>query len=307
MNLLKEENNQSENEEDVSEDESRLALAYDPSQLSGSDGPPQNGHDYLRMVQMQRSQIPTISYSNPPDTVVDEINPMDVASSEKQNDCHEDLNYREDVLKNFQELKANIDSIREKVPPRLPIDEQQLSEKQIKDYMDRSERRAISLIKQMNSGYPPQVSALVKKNQYEIHKTLELLADQCEDNPNYSTLHTDWIYSLMATLQEPIESDIYSTLRRLARLCLIRKKMYEKRKASSLGGGELSEMDNAQSYSRSSEVERVGGEEEVGRDKNGKRRENNEELVKAVEEEEYTSSLLIICIVRHHFGQVDLK
>uniref|UniRef100_A0A6G1SNK7 Gem-associated protein 2 n=1 Tax=Aceria tosichella TaxID=561515 RepID=A0A6G1SNK7_9ACAR len=198
-----------------------------------------------------------------------------------------DLMHRDEILKNFLKLRAQIESIRglsETNPgEHCDIDNKEDEEpnqqkSSAKRSGARSDRRVANLIKNMNLGHPPQLTGLVHKSQRDIHSTLERLADQCEKAPIYSTLHADWIYSLIALLREPIEPDICSTLRRLAKLCMTRRDSYERRSTESgLSSQDL--MGTALS----------------------------KELVDAINDEEYYACLLIICIVRYHFGQADLR
>lgn len=303
-----------EEDTESSDEAGQIALAVDHNQLSGSEGPPQNGHDYLRLVQTERAKYPNVISTEPKQstsletnrdkvaTKSDSINSQSISREEKDAISYldaSDIKYRDDIIENFKRLREKIDEIREFLSLDKPDDPSegsgQQSAKQMKKNLSRSNRRANSLIKLMELGHPPQVSALVYKSQLELHLTLERLADQGEMTPRYATIHTDWIYSLMATLREPIEPDICSDLRRLARLCIKRRKMYEKAakagecERADLLGIKLSDSDKALSL------------------KSGRSFKDNEELVKGVEEEEYASSLLIVCIVRHYFGQTDLK
>lgn len=266
-----------EEEDEEEEETGRVALALDLSQLSGGDGPPQNGHDYLHLVRSERQKYPAVTYAQPPPSTCPKLKQK--VQINTPNLKYDDLKYRDEILNNFKKLRDKIEEIRElsQVVPDDPassaqsgfgdeddvdvdvdLDEQQQtsrqqSEKQFNKQVSRSNRKASSLLKLMELGYPPQVSTIVRKNQLVIHLTLEKLVDLCEVT-QHSTIHTDWIYSLMAALREPIEADICSTLRRVARLCISR-----------LHSNQCS-----------------------------------------IEEEEYTSSLLIICIVRGYFGQTDL-
>lgn len=182
-------------------------LAFDPSQLSETDGLPQNGHDYIKMVQEERAKCPEICTAPPPPppSVLESTSPV-----------------HSQVIKNFTSLREQIEQLRTtiKVPDHKNLNEIQLSEKQKEDYKERSGRRAKSLIKSMELGVSPQARKIIKLNQLEIHLTLERLAELCEIEPSYATIHADWIFSLMATLRTPIDADICSTLRRLAKVCV---------------------------------------------------------------------------------------
>lgn len=307
------------------------ALAFDPNQLSNSSSLPVNGHDFLKLVQEERDKLPPVSCVAPQSLLSKKSSHPSQTSPENQSQTltnnsatknsgqqkatsnnhlnmstgllkdqvrlkngnsdqgnrdsnkYEDLVYRDEIINNFRQLRKKIDDIREKIPKRpTDFEEGQLNEKQFEKCISRSERRVNSLLKIMSIGHPPELSTLLRKSQLEIHLTLERLADQCERTPNYSTLHADWIYSLIASLREPIEPDICSTLRRLAKICIGRRNAHMKRLADvSIRTGNEQKSHNNETETR--------------------------ELVNAIEDEEFASCLLIICIVRHYFGQADLR
>lgn len=398
-----EESEDSKNELDDDVDESsddggRVALAYDSSQLSEQEGPPQNGHDYLRLVEKERRALPAIfsvqkSILKRRNRESSESDGQQSTSSTLSAESHKSINYvpmnndtsatttkkiiatrtparqakllldksktnngpgtnnnnnatntasdvddlrfREDILTNFKRLREKIDAIRETKTVQCLEEEEKISEKQMKKTMDRSVRQANSLIKLMELGHPPQVSTLITKSQLELHLTLEKLADQCDISPNYScTIHTDWIYSLIAALREPIESDICSTLRRIARICIAKRKLFEeKTKAATLAkqqstsgistsgcsGIKLTDeaaisqptpsmSGNSSIVQQQPSTSNSKSAKNLKKQTSGKASETNyEDLVNELEEEEYTSSLLIVCIVRYYFGQADLK
>lgn len=365
--------------DDSSEEGGRKALAYDVSQLSDLDGPPQNGHDYLRQVERESKAMPSVFSADKPTGRQRELSDSDDKQSSSSTlsaeshksieyvsmdvdrktnqmptktplksapekaktnnvggDDFDDLRFREDILDNFKRLREKIDAIRETKTVQTLQEQERISEKQMKKTIDRSIRQANSLIRLMELGHPPQVSTLITKSQLELHMTLEKLADQCDIALNSSrTIHTDWIYSLIAALREPIEPDIYSTLRRLARICIAKRKLYEERTkaaarlsdaASKECGGSYAKPGNSTSGSsgnnnnnlefinqptpsgRCNQQKQKQQQQSFRKCQAGKAPENIEEqLVRELEEEEYTSSLLIICIVRYYFGQVDLK
>jgi hypothetical protein len=222
--------------------------------------------------------------------------PLNIERSKQNSDVsngERELIHRDQILANFLRLRSQIDSIRgngqaysgNKCDTGDNDDDDDNEEpkkqkgngKQTNKNMLRCERRVASLLRTMNLGHPPQLSTLVHKSQRVIHLTLERLADQCEKSPIYSTLHADWIYSLIALLREPIEPDICSTLRRLAKLCIIRRDGYERRQTMNGTGQQQGPA------------------------------ATSKELVDAINDEEYYACLLIICIIRYHFGQADLK
>lgn len=251
----------------------RAVLAFDPTQLSEGDGLPQNGHDYLKLVQAERQKYPSYSFDSS-SSEEDEDNYDEEVSGEDDDDEEElenkeeeeekklentpvslrlieqsDLELSSEILENFLNLRKKIETYRESIPTQAKI-------------CDNGRQRGKStLLKLMELGHSPQLSTIIDKSQLELHQTLENLADQCEIIPYSPIIHTDWIYSIMAALWEPLERDIYSTLRRITKICISRRFYLEWK----------------------------------------------EELDDADEEEEYASCLLIICIVRFYFGQTDLK
>lgn len=321
----------------------RPVLAYDPSQLSSDldrNGLPQNGHDYLKLLQEERAQCPAI-VSVPLPPVKDKrkfpdsetsktkagIEPHQLSASlpTPQTNLVDELEYRDEILNNFRTLRDKICSIRESTWPDggpknsdLEQNKNLEGDEQLQSQIEKSTMQASSLIKLMELGQPPQLSSLLYKSQIDLHMTLEKMADRCE-HPPHGIIHTDWVYSLMAALREPIEPDICSTIRRLARICIARRKLYEKKKAKQLGPNEFAAATTTttssptlpsasqQSSSDSAAHKRKASSSKALADFGSGGVENNEELVRKLEEEEYNSCLLIICIVRHYFGQADLR
>lgn len=285
------------------EDETRRVLCYDPSQLTTSEsGPPQNGHDYLRLVEIERDSYPAVSFSQPPvssriETPQQQREPIKTST--------ETLQYRDEILDNFRLLRERIDDLRGNA---------QLNP-------DKSTSSTSNLLNLMESGQPPLVSSLIEKSQRELHQTLENLVDRCQKEPlNANNLPANWVYSILAVLREPIEPDIYSTLRQLARVCIaMRSNISEKRKKQS------SDKNKKKLLGKDDQLMKADGNEEEEEDQGvgGIRRKEGEFSPKEEEDineddeededeheddkEEYTSCLLIICIVRDFFGQADLK
>lgn len=286
-----------EDEDEYEEGGGRVALAFDPNQLSQQDGPPQNGHDYLKMVQAERTKYPSVLHclTPPKQSTIAGVNqeqsenssstPKKMQSNSKRSDNTLVIENCDEILKNFNDLRQKIEDIRKTKSPVQLRDQIEISKagsassshdsnhevdeaKQLK----LSERRANHLLKLIELGYSPEVSTLLHQDQMALHLTLTRLADQCEIMPNLAVIPTEWIYSIMAALREPLEGDIYSTFRRIARLCIARRDRY-------LG-------------------KRIKGDDGI------KLKENH---VKNISHKEYVSSLLIICIVHHFFGQTDLK
>lgn len=313
--------NYDDNESSDGELLGRLALAYDPTQLSGNDLP-QNGHDYLKLVQEERGRYPSVTTARLGQQAKEPQqsqlslpgHSIDTAAIASVNAGHPtksyegignsnktsstDLPYRDAMLTNFRELCRKMDDIREssmsQTATSLKIDincdeaevqKLKAQEEHLKQ-IEKSECSVKSLMRMISLGYPPQVSNLIHRSQMDTHLALENLAQQCEATPNYSTIHADWIYSLMAALREPIEADIYSTLRRLAKICIMRKQLLDKKTRRR----STSEQDCV--------VVKSNKDEQCRPTTNS---------VGAVEEEEYRSCLVIIGIVRHHFGQLDLS
>lgn len=323
----------SSDDDDEYDECGKVALAYDPRQLSGSDGPPQNGHDYLKFVQDERIKYPSISYSTKPLCKSSQENPpnenqqQQSSSSEVQMETTSlpteesksktkslFIDNCDEIIENFEELRRKIEEIRATYPEGLQINQQeaklltkiidsnhstcldkgddsydnndvenetnsqqkrQSKEKQLK----RLEEVSNNLLKSKELGKTPKVSDFIQLSQMELRFTLDKLADEYEIMPQYSEIPTDWIYSIMAALREPIEADICSTLRRLARLCIAKRDSYNKMKQ---------------------QQERQQLEEE----------QNNmdcDSQIMMMTSKEYTSCLLIICIVHYYFGQTDLK
>lgn len=276
-----------DDDESSSDELGQIALAFDPDQLSEGDGPLQNGHDYLRNVQVEREKYPLLLYSQPPlvDTNNIEINKTIQPKAESGPD---DLKYSSEILQNFRKLRERIEELREQ-------NEAETLKIQNSD----------DILKLMELGQPPQTSAVINNSQMELHSALEKIADLCEITPNYSTFNTDWVYSLIASLREPIEPDIYSTLRRLARLCIARRRSFEVKLQDNRNHSMAieSECEAAEDLENGSKGKK--GSKKKRRSKGGQK--DAKEIVQAMEEEEYKSSLLIICIIRHYFGQTDLK
>lgn len=291
----------SDTETDSDEEAGRVVLAFDPSQLTsgGDNGLPQNGHDYLRLVQEERAKYPQVISCNAPPPPLTNTKPSSSSSSlpspstsraeesqkELDNNTAYKLKYHQEIINNFKSLKAEIEVIRQQeqncdkyeelVSSRSGlVGKRSMIEKEVKCS---SENNINRLLRRMELGYSPTLSDIIDKDQFEIHQTLEKLADECEMmQSSYRVIHTDWIYSLMAALRDPIEADITSALRRLAKICIKNAKNYK-----------LNKNEAAPKEGRRGEVEE--GEE------------------KRMDRDSLNSCLLIICIVRHHFGQMDLK
>lgn len=321
-------------DDDSSDEEllGKLALAYDPTQLSGSDLP-QNGHDYLKLVQEERGKYPSVAIASLPQQTKESqqsqvsspgdsfdtaksitgstgsgqiIKSTDESGSSSSKTPPNDLLYRDEMLNNFRNLRKKIEDIRDsithssdQVVAQSKVDlscdvlldnQKSKAEEEHQRQLEKSENSVKGLLKLINLGYPPQVSNLINKSQMDIHLALENLANLCEVAPSYSIIHADWIYSLMAALREPIEADIYSTLRRLAKICIIRRQAIEKKTRQFKSPGEKKSVVLKTSKACT-----------------GKQERNLASSVEAIEEEEYTSCLLIIGIVRYHFGQLDLS
>lgn len=327
------------------DDFGQLALAYDPDQLSGEDGQPANGHDYLRLVQLERKallnnpvkiphsesslieKVPGDNWTSPDSQLgkkedVETMNNSDLRDCDKEDKLREpvnnicnpeyDLKYRDEILANFRQLREKVRDIREEEFPSdtnksdLNLDNETTAEEDKEKYeklVSESTKNAKNLLQLMELGQPPQTSAIIDKSQMELHLALEKIADICEITPNYATLNTDWVYSLVACLREPIEPDICSTLRRLARICISRRRAYEERfKNNGQPQMDLGQDSKYQEDSNDSKRRRRSKKRKI---KNCE--VDAKELVQAMDDEEYNSSLLIICIVRHYFGQTDLK
>lgn len=277
----------------------RVVLGLDPSQLTsgGDNGLPQNGHDYLRLVQEERKKYPQVILCNVPPPPLTNAKPsssltlpststLKVEESQKELDSNTPykLKYYQEIVNNFTSLKEEIEVIRQQ--QNCDKHEELASSSgrggvagirsMIEKEVKYSENNINRLLRRMELGYSPTLSDIIDKDQFEIHQTLEKLADECEMmQSSYRVIHTDWIYSLMAALRDPIEADIYSTLRRLAKICIKNAKNYKLKSEATTKKGRL-------------EVEEEGEEKRMDRDS-------------------LNSCLLIICIVRHHFGQTDLK
>lgn len=286
-----------EEEEDSSfdsdEEEGRKVLAYDTNQLSSTDGPPQNGHDYLRMVEEERQKLPTISFAEPPvpckqkqaAQIASKAIPSTSSTTGIKPD--DDLWYRDEILKNFRQLRERIDELRN-------ASNAGESSQETVACSSCSVSTPTNLLKLMELGQPPMVSSIIGKSQAELHQTLENLADQCQIMPKQtSSLHADWMYSLMAALREPIEPDICSTLRSLARVCISRLASMSERKRKRKAREDNEELAKS---AQIMEAEKFNTEAD-----------NDNDDDDADEKEEYTSCLLIVCIVRNYFGQADLK
>lgn len=302
------------------------ALAFDPNQLTNSEGLPVNGHDFLKLVQEERQKLPTISCAPPPkskqkqeplksrilqpilQTSSSEIDDISIiescemniivdqaemtsalpnnqpairlkqsnsiqAASSAQIDRYLDLAHRDEIIDNFKKLRNAIEERRPQQTNGVFVKRQPCEDAKDREEVEsESEMIANRLLNRIRSfEEKPDLAAILEINQLEIHLTLERLADFFERTSRflYSSFPADWVYGLLAALREPIEADICSTLRRLAKICISRRdNLLESRKESS----------------------KMGDDDKM-----------------LIEEEELKSSLLIICVVRHYFGQSDLK
>lgn len=190
--------------------------------------------------------------------------------SDIKNPVSRELTHKDQIIQNFLSLKSKIDEFRGRTDSDL-TDSSGVNHSALRARKWRANKRVHGLMERLNLGRPPQVDQLSEMSQMEIHMTLECLAEQCERSPICSNLHADWIYSLLCMLREPIEPDICATLRRLAKVCLKRRDHFEKRTQKSLAAS------------------------------------SGDVKVQTLDEEEYYGSLLIVCLIRHHFGQSDLK
>lgn len=316
-------------------DDSRVFLRYDPTELSGGSGPPQNGHDYLKQVQEERSRLPASVGVRPTDRQANleatQRNGTSHAGSLTEADIEAMARLRTEdsyveqeilgksaarnnkagtkserdtqILKSFSELREQIESIRAKASQSLDNDtlvdvgaalsdsQEQIASQETKRRQtmnDRAVEGANELIRLISLGEAPVVSQLIGRSQLELRLTLDSLADQCERAPRkFATLHSDWVYSIMAVLHDPIDADICSALRRVAKFCIAQRKVMDETRVCAADGRAMGSAD-ARGDGMSS-----------GTSIKSKR--------SRVDEEEYASTLLIICLVRHYFGQLDLK
>lgn len=257
-----------ETDSDESETEyGQRVLAYDPDQLTGGDGVPSNGHDYLRMVEQERLKLPNCSQaprskakedSNKLIREVSEANRKTVIDikDDKSEPFHLNI-----ILKNFKLLKDKISGLRGQ---STSLNTDCPSDKIVNQdgLVEASSKVVNEVMQQISAGHAPLTRFIINKSQLELHMTLERIAEMCEITPNNTTLDSEWVYCIMAALREPIDADICSTLRRLAKICIKRRLAYEKQN-----------LDDLKDYQK----------------------------------EEFHSTLLIITLVRHHFGQKDIK
>lgn len=271
---------------DCDEEAGRAVLAFDPSQLTngGDNGLPQNGHDYIKLVQEERKKYPqVVSCTAPPPSKSSSLSSESTESTSMRAEETRNLDntpyklkYHQEILDNFRSLKEEIEAIRQQdcdqgKKPNINVvknknnnNHDNNNKSVIEERVKCGENNINRLLRRMELGYSPLLSDIIDKDQYEIHQTLEKLADECElmQSSYPQVIHADWIYSLMAALRDPIEADIYSTLRRFAKICIKNEKSYGTHAGE--GGGKI-------------------------------------------DRDTLNSCLLIICIVRHHFGQMDLK
>lgn len=239
-----------DDEEEEEEEFGRVAFSYDVSQLSNNqNGNPQNGHDYLRAVELERKQYSAICYAKPPvssNVKAQTEDSMISSSAEEQQQLNSkvssmigDLKFRDQILNNFRTFKQAIEEAR-----NSDISEQ-----------------------------PTQIRYLLKMTQLETHLTLEDIANRFEVATKEADFDAEWVYNLIAALREPVEPDITSTLRRLAKICLSRWAIFEEANSNDLDGQANGDNNNASEQ----------------------------------KDEKQIACLLIVCIVRHHYGQIDIK
>lgn len=221
----------------------KVALGYDESQLSSGAGEtPQNGHDFLKYVQDERKSFPEV--------LVNEAGKKKGKdSSEKKTES--DTAYRNFVVSNFSKLCKTVSDLREAastIPGKvdtqkgLSDDSNGILEPSADETNDSSrtkllkaaEEKAEFIVRIIDLGNRPKLSNLLRLSQLEVSTALEKLAEQSELSDRFSSFHPDWIYSLMAMLQSPLEADIYSTLRKIARACLRLKSGGGERRTSNL-------------------------------------------------------------------------
>lgn len=75
-----------------------------------------------------------------------------------------------------------------------------------------------TLVVNIKKCQPPLLSTLQRLSQHEVHKLLKLHVTWIEEG-DFSNQNGVWIYSLLACLEKPFGSEIYSTLRDLSRIC----------------------------------------------------------------------------------------
>lgn len=162
----------------------KVALAYDPDQLSGGDGPPNNGHDYLRLVQLERATLPTCTQAKRPKNVDQSA----TASGKSQLvDNDDDLLFRDEIIENFLKLRNYIHGIRNNDNDNtINIEPANISN---------------------------QTRLVIRMSEPELHSALDEIID------GDKTFDSEWVYSLLAALREPIDAETCNSIRQIARLC----------------------------------------------------------------------------------------
>lgn len=171
----------------------RVALAYDPDQLTSGHGPPQNGHDYLRLVQIERANLPVFCQAKRfKNDHVEIISPGKTQPIESEGD----LLFKGEIMANFIKLRQYIYGQR--------CDKNYLTEK------------SDSMTDQI--GITEQTRKVIKMTEQELITALDnVIFEEEQFDP-------EWIYSLLAALREPIDADTCNTIRQIARVCQTKRK-----------------------------------------------------------------------------------
>lgn len=170
----------------------RKALAYDPNQLSAGDGPPSNGHDYLRLVEIERSMITPCTIVK--DRQMSQNNPADRQELRTSHESVEgDLLYKNEIIHNFIKLRNNIATFRSRLESTNGVDVQEYEH----------------IIKK---------PAVISMNQLDIITALDSIAG------SNKPFDTELVYYLIASLKTPIDADTCCSLRQLAKICISARK-----------------------------------------------------------------------------------
>ncbi|RWS08703.1 gem-associated protein 2-like protein [Dinothrombium tinctorium] len=193
---------------------------YDPSK------PPTTGADYLRRVQLEAMKCPDIvvadlnveEYNNKRTLVLTESNGFIKASK----DICPSLEWQRQQVADFNQLRLKIADI------KLKLAKSQRDARYAKLVKSKRFLENYKSCKNNEQQFAffeyerPLLKSLLQLSQNDIHN---ILVDHIRwiKQAGYSYFRGLWIYSLLAFLEKPLQSEVYSTLRDLSRLCSVER------------------------------------------------------------------------------------
>lgn len=192
-------------------DELTVALPIEVSQIHADfTGPPRNGHEYLLQVQHERRCFPKVAVA-PRSSFQNKTKAVPMIKPDNQTSetfIRSSVIIPDDVQKSV--IETFID-VRRRVELRAI---------EVSEYW---ESKDICLPKAFvpNDLFnmcleEPRIGELVHYDQSDVHKLLKKIVSLMNFTKDFYGL---WLYAFLALLKEPIERDIYSTLRDISRFC----------------------------------------------------------------------------------------